>query len=493
MSIDWTQRPVLRQWVTLVALAAMANVASVVPFSRHVMAQQPDQPTPAEQQNPANEPVPIQQAPVDVVAPAKTPARRVALFAVPKNAAIAQESLVLQSMLRGAVAKLDGVAFADAAPARNPDNLVRAASLVENGNEWLNKDPAVYPNYREEALNRYQTAYDMLLASPGGADMRLLGHAAKGLGVAKLLTGTQQEAARLMRQSLLVYPMQSSVEYAYTPEAQEAFEQVVRDTAAEASGSIQVKTLPDGAEVFVDGKLQGYAPLTVNNLTAGEHYVTVFADGHWKWAEFVAVPPGGTVDKMVELAAAPSLPVLQSSLKDVQRKWNAKGVGVAAQNLKEAANADEVILLRVDKNKQGEFILDGFTVRLSGDVAPTSATIAPDAKFLDNIRLFIEGQTGAGTVSDAGAVPLSMPLIRSVALPVSGNLGTTDVIDPNSQIFNTGGEEDESIVNEWWFWTLIGVGVAGAAVAIALPLTLGEEESSGGPKGGIHVKLVTLP
>lgn len=493
MSTDWTQRPVLRKWVTLVALAAMANIASIVPLPYHAIAQQPDQQPPAEQPIPSEPTSPVQQSPVDVAAPVKVPARRIALFAVPKNAGIAQESLVLQSMLRGALADLDGVIFADAAPVRNPDNLGRAASLVENGNDWLNKDPAVYPNFREEALSRYQTAYDMLLASPGGADARLLGHAAKGLGVAKLLTGTQQEAARLMRQSLLVYPTQSSVEYAYTPEAQEAFEQVVRDTAAEASGSIQLKTMPDGAEVFVGGKLQGYAPLTINNLTAGEHYVTVFADGHWKWAEFVSVPAGGTVERVVELAVAPSLPVLQSTLKEVQRKWSAKGAGAAAENLKGAANADEVILLRIDKNKQGEFILDGFVSRLSGEVAPASATIAPDARFLDNIRLFLEGQTGAGTVPDSTATPLSMPLIRSVALPVSGNLGTTDVIDPNSQLFNTGGEEDESIINEWWFWTLIGVGVAGAAVAIAVPLTLGDEESTGGPKGSVHIKLGTLP
>lgn len=178
MFTNWTQWPTLKKWVTFVALAAIANVTSVVPLSRSSIAQEP-----------------TQQPTVEGSSVAQAPARRIALFAVPKNAGVAQESLVLQSMLRGAVAKLGGVTFADAAPVRNPDNVVRAASLVENGNEWLNKDAAVYPNYREEALSRYQTAYDMLMASPGGADMRLLGHAAKGLGIAKLLTGTQQESA----------------------------------------------------------------------------------------------------------------------------------------------------------------------------------------------------------------------------------------------------------------------------------------------------------
>src|SRR5207244_646112 len=48
--------------------------------------------------------------------------------------------------------------------------------------------------------------------------------------------------------------------------------------AAAAAGQLQIKTVPAGARVSVDGVVQGMAPITVMDLTPGDHSVTLESD-----------------------------------------------------------------------------------------------------------------------------------------------------------------------------------------------------------------------
>ena len=68
-------------------------------------------------------------------------------------------------------------------------------------------------------------------------------------------------------------------------------------TAPEASlavqGGISVVTTPPGARVSVDGQVRGVSPLTIADLAAGEHRVTVESDAG-RAARVVSVQPGAT-------------------------------------------------------------------------------------------------------------------------------------------------------------------------------------------------------
>jgi hypothetical protein len=71
----------------------------------------------------------------------------------------------------------------------------------------------------------------------------------------------------------------------------------------------------------------------------------------------------------------------------------------------------------------------------------------------------------------------------------SAELGGELAIDPDSPLFSVGkkGSRD-SIINKWWFWTIIGSVVAGAVATVVI-LTTGEDDSSSGAVGDLRINL----
>jgi hypothetical protein len=54
-------------------------------------------------------------------------------------------------------------------------------------------------------------------------------------------------------------------------------------------GALSIDSRPDGAKVFIDGKLAGTTPLQVAGLDAGEHVVRLERDGYRRWSSSVRV------------------------------------------------------------------------------------------------------------------------------------------------------------------------------------------------------------
>jgi PEGA domain len=72
---------------------------------------------------------------------------------------------------------------------------------------------------------------------------------------------------------------------------------------APVTGQLAVQSDPAGAKVFVDGTERGVAPLTIPDLTPGEHRVELQADGATA-KHTVTVQAGGTASLVVPMAAA---------------------------------------------------------------------------------------------------------------------------------------------------------------------------------------------
>jgi hypothetical protein len=66
-------------------------------------------------------------------------------------------------------------------------------------------------------------------------------------------------------------------------------------------GKITVNSLPDGADVYVDGSFVGNAPATLQ-LSAGKHTVKVSQDGYKAWSKELSVLAGSEVSLKASLA-----------------------------------------------------------------------------------------------------------------------------------------------------------------------------------------------
>jgi hypothetical protein len=58
-----------------------------------------------------------------------------------------------------------------------------------------------------------------------------------------------------------------------------------------ASGTIEVRSTPDGVEVYVDGAFIGNAPATLK-LAPGQHTIRVIQSGFKEWSREIAVQSG---------------------------------------------------------------------------------------------------------------------------------------------------------------------------------------------------------
>jgi hypothetical protein len=74
---------------------------------------------------------------------------------------------------------------------------------------------------------------------------------------------------------------------------------------APTTGAVQITTEPPGARVWVDGELRGVAPITVSNLNAGDHAITVRSGGD-PINRTVSVQNGATASLVVTMPGAGS-------------------------------------------------------------------------------------------------------------------------------------------------------------------------------------------
>jgi hypothetical protein len=63
-------------------------------------------------------------------------------------------------------------------------------------------------------------------------------------------------------------------------------------TAGASVGALTVVSRPDGARVFLDGRLAGTTPLSLPQVAAGEHAIRLEREGYRRWSSSVRVAGG---------------------------------------------------------------------------------------------------------------------------------------------------------------------------------------------------------
>jgi hypothetical protein len=82
--------------------------------------------------------------------------------------------------------------------------------------------------------------------------------------------------------------------------------QVASNGPAAAGAKITVTSVPNGADILVDGNFVGDTPSTVS-VSAGDHMITVHKDGYKDWARKLAVTSGNlNIDADLETVAGPA-------------------------------------------------------------------------------------------------------------------------------------------------------------------------------------------
>ncbi len=143
-------------------------------------------------------------------------------------------------------------------------------------------------------------------------------------------------------------------DYVFDPQrATPAFLAVAAEARAVAGrglGSMEVRTSPAAAEVFVDGVYRGIAPASVAGLAQGIHFVTLRALGYEVAQQ--RAPAGSAAPMSVVLKPAANERGLLELIRAV-KSGTPPGSGGAATALAEWARADEVLVVALQRKGDG--------------------------------------------------------------------------------------------------------------------------------------------
>ncbi|MBI5502748.1 MAG: PEGA domain-containing protein [Deltaproteobacteria bacterium] len=258
------------------------------------------------------------------------------------------------------------------------------------------------------------------------------------------------------------------------PDAIAVYDQVIGEIGSRSLARVDVNVDPEGAEVWVDGVQKGPAPQRVD-LAPGKHLFAARADGYVSSGAIVDVRAGRRptdVSIMLEAsagAAAPAGPPQPNGVADLPAA------------LMEGSGR-EMALYRSICDQVGARILLMLWIMPTG--GPTSMI---SIQLYDRLadRIIGAGLSPEVPVSAAQTGPAALESVKQVleipARTLIAEMGPPPPIEPPPIEPPPNGEDDGefSIVEAWWFWTIIGAVVAGgAATGIYFGVTAG-----GGPSG----------
>ena len=414
--------------------------------------------------------------------------RRIACFVLAKNKKQTEAALFMSSIVRQEMAQLVGVSLKTGAPSGNAQAAVEAKRLTDAGFTALNSGD------KATALTNFKQANEVLAQNPGVGNVRLHARVAKGFGVSKFMSGQTTDGKDLIKRSLLLYSRQSANEYAYSVDVRTIYEHAKREISELPQGTIEVQSSPPGAEVYLDGKFKGYTPNTISNVAAGNHLMEVVKDGYLRWSSSVDLAPSGRAATEAVLTAAPFKANLESAEKRMIKGMRSKKrFRSAAQQMLGLVNAREALVVTAAL-EGSSFDLKGYYLDLSGKLHKVGTRISRDASFYKSIRSFLSSNLKAAFAPDERVVALDAPPPETIAsvMKESAELGGELAIDPDSPLFNVQKKSSrDSIVNKWWFWTIVGTVAVGAVTTVVI-LSTGDEDGSSGAVGDLNINLQTF-
>ncbi|WP_223636710.1 PEGA domain-containing protein [Corallococcus sp. EGB] len=205
---------------------------------------------------------------------------RVAVVAIPVDASLEGEALALTHWAEQAVARsgrLELVRLTDALDAQGAST--RQEKAVE-GNAAFKDGAKAYDELDTvKALQSFDKAVKAYEQSDLSRAFPLLSRA-RVMKAATQVANGENKAAELEMRGVLAVDPRATFNPNYFPPEEIAFVEKERKAQLEgAQATLNVRTQPVPAQVFVDGTYKGVSPLTLTGLTRADHYVTLVAPG----------------------------------------------------------------------------------------------------------------------------------------------------------------------------------------------------------------------
>jgi hypothetical protein len=367
---------------------------------------------------------------------------------------------------RAALREMEGVAWRDA-DRRFLGYDESAVGVLERARERLQAGRQAYLNLDLPAAIEHLTAAvsDFDAAAAALEDPQGLGEALLFLGASLAFEGRNREASRVFTRLHVQMPHVQPDPNVFNPDVLSLFEAARPRDASNPQAAIMITSEPPGAIAYVDFLPRGITPITVRPLRGGEHVVRVTRAGATPFVQRVTVR---------------SRQQAQTSAYLVDDEAS-RGLAEALTRVREAD---------VTRLTDGNPIREIARILQVDRIGVIRASSADSSDRIALELLVFDAASGRRLVRGTGTVPTSVgELERGVGQLVSGALQAaltarqeTDTeripaLPPEPPPAPAPPPAEPSVVEQWWFWAIIG----GAAVVTAAAIGIGIAAANQGP------------
>lgn len=362
---------------------------------------------------------------------------------------------------RAALRRIEGVDW------RSPDQRFlgyddSALSVLDRARQQLDAGRVAYLELEfDRAITELQGAVENFdAASAALEDPGDLGQALLFLGASHAFNGQTREAATVFRRLHTQMPFIEPDPNTFPPDVVRMYARARPRDARNPSGRITIDSNPPGAIAYVDFLARGRTPLTVRGLIEGEHVVRVTRPGATPFVEPLNVRRRRSAETSAYLVDAEDLEGLATALDEIPSVDIEEMGDGPISTVATLLQVEKIGVLRVSRAGRDEVTLE----LLLFDVATGRRLVRGQQTYGTAVGEFEDRVSQAVTAAFQAALTTANQAADEEQIPAfRGQDGPRD----QSPSDEGGGD----VLEEWWFWTLIGlVAAGGIAAAIAIPV-----------------------
>lgn len=311
----------------------------------------------------------------------------------------------------------------------------------------------------------------------------------KMLGAIYIMSDEEKMGKEMFKRALLFNPDTTINKDLFPPNIIQLFNKVKVEVAGMKRGSLNISTIPQGGEVFIDGVFVGISPLIKRGIVVGNHFVSIEKDGY--------INEGGRVDINAdeeEIYQAQLIPTKRYAdysqvLAALKTDITLDPIGDSIRTLAAITGAD-IIFANMVWRDGTEILVDAYLF----DIASKSRLFNAQKRFNYPIKdaeseimpFILEFISGRSAISQQQPVtPLSQPT-RPVARDIPECKTDADCMvgffcNRAGRCTKEEKEEERRFYKQWWFYSAIG----GALLLITGGTILLWPSEGEGPSDGV--------
>ncbi len=356
--------------------------------------------------------------------------------------------------------------------------LIEAELVLENGNITPNKKLCAEANTYyttgkkqfenmdlEAAQNSMSKALSNFWKCPAyiGNGAEYL-ETVKMLGAIYMLNGEEKMGKEMFRKALIFNPETTINKDLFPPNVVTAFEKIKSEISTVKKGSLNISTIPQGAEVYIDGVFAGISPVIKKDIPAGNHFISIEKDGY--------INEGGRVDVKAndeELYQAQLIPakryadysqILATLMTDV----GLDPIGDSIKSLAAITGA-EIIFANIVRRDGTEIVVDAYLF----DIASKSRLYNTTKQFQYPIKdaeseltpFILEFLSGRAVSKDLTPVSAVQKPIKPVEVEIpecktSADCRSGFTCNKKGKCVQEETARSKEFYKQWWFYSAVG-------------------------------------